>query len=44
MHTPIVAKPTEEAETISNYAASVEICIFDKSVIDATTKGYNYPI
>ena len=42
--TPIVAKPTEEARTIANYATSVGICIFNKFIIDATTKGYNYPI
>ena len=42
--TPIVAKPTEIARTIPNYATSVGICIFNKFIIDVTTKGYNYPI
>ena len=27
-----------------NYATSVGICIFNKFIIDATIKGYTYPI
>ena len=44
MQTPIVAKPTEEARTISKHATSVGICIFNKFIIDAAEKRYNYPI
>ena len=44
MQTPIVAKPTEEAKSITPKPHPVGICIFIKFIIDVTKKGYNYPI